>query len=157
MALTIREQVLAAMLTALEGITELTGDDGVFGLKVYRNPDFEITDAYALALVDGDENASEENFQGVCDCQMEVQVEGHVRLDGDSATNIGTELNTFYGKVEKALLADRTLGGKAINILKTGCIIDVNMGTGQTPQGAFAAQYLVHYWHRSGDPFTASA
>lgn len=149
----VRERVLAAMLTALEGITSVYGLDG----HVHRNLEAEVEHFPTLILVDGDEQADEENFNGFCQCFMTVAVEGHVRLEGGSATNIGSAINALYAATEAALLADRTLGGVAVNILKQGCEVDVNRGTGQQPQGAFAATYTVQYFHRSGDPTTLAA
>lgn len=147
----VREQVLTAILDTLETIST------IYNLAVHRNLDAEVEHYPTLILTDGDEEANEAAFQGFCDCTMNVMIEGHVQLEGGSTTNIGTAVNALYAAVEQALLADRTLGGTAVNVLKGGCQVDVNRGAGQQPQGAFAAEFSVQYFHRSGDPYTAAA
>jgi hypothetical protein len=144
---TVRERVLAAFFARLEGIT------GVYGLKVERNRDTEVTTFPFLVQVDGDHEVDEGFATGIDRYLMTVTVEGYGQAPQQGETVQG-KLDQLYGKVVQALAADHTLSGLAVDVEEQSLDFDIDRVDGHQPGGAFSAAFRVEFWTKQGDPFT---
>lgn len=152
MAFSVREQVLAALVTLLEG---LEGADGIYNLRVERNRDAPVTHYPTLVVYDSDQSA-ETDTHGYTRYLMQVEIEGYVKIEADEGdTNVGTKMNAMYAKLVETLNSDRTLGGKCVDVNELDTEFVPNMGEGQAPAGGFRLALAVEYWTAEGDPFTS--
>lgn len=143
----IREQIAAAVKTALSGIA---------GVTVYRNRTKEVPENAmpALVLVDGGHDSDQTQSPGHTAYALELTVEGYAKAADDDA--IGPALNDLYGKLLAAVMADTTLGGLAIDIREGGMTMDSDRGDGRASLGGFALTLYVDFWTSTGDPYTAA-
>ena len=146
MADTVRERVLAAFKTTLEGLT-------VFGLSVERNRDTQVTEFPALVMRDGEPQPDDTFATYVTRYVMPVEVEGYVRTDEDGKT-VEQKIDQLYGLVVQALLADPTLGGLAVDVAEQPTAVQRDTAEGHPDCGAFLTTFLVEFWTRQGDPYT---
>lgn len=148
----VREQALAAVHGRLAAVCAPAVPGGP---TLYRNRRKEVPDAAMPALnqLDGghDDPAEETLYT---EYPLSVSVEGFVKATADEA--LGPALSDLHARVVKALLADRTLGGVAVDLVEGGMVADLNHGTGSAPQARFTALFTVRFWTRPGDPFTAA-
>jgi hypothetical protein len=145
MATTIRELCLAAIFTALTGIT---------GVKAFRNRSSIIDpeELPAVVLYDPSMNTDISNeFGSFRIVTMTVDVEAHVTAADDGA--LGAALNDLYGKVVNALQADASLGGNAIDCREMGIAqADPSKDDGADPRMGAVIQFEVQYQTDARDP-----
>lgn len=136
-----REQVVAAIKTALDGIT------GIVGLTVERDRDehVEEADLPKLALFEGDESLAPD-FSGEDGFELQVDIEGYAAL---------ADLAVLRASVDAAIFADRTLGGLArdIDVAAEAGPQRLDMDSA-APTKSFVRSYRVLYATVEGDPFT---
>jgi hypothetical protein len=137
---TVRERVLAAFAAKVALVS---------GVTVERNRDYNVTAFPALVVLDGGQQAEDDNT-GYTRYTMTVDVEGYV---GAGSLNVGNRLNELYGKMLACVMADRTLGGLAIDISEQELDISINREEGQARTGAFLATFSVEYFTAQGNPY----
>ena len=122
MALSIRERCLAAVATALADVAT----------TVARNTDraFSPDELPAAVVFDGP-HAAAETFTGVASFSLDVGIE--LLVSGEAG---GTALNALYADTVAALLADRTLGGVAVDLR------EVDLGEPEHLTGARAVEIV---------------
>lgn len=147
MPTTIREQVISAFLGVLEGITDPDP------LYVERNRDVEVQRFPTIVLLDGAHNIGESEH-GLHRYAMTLSVEGYVQAETDS--QLGATANALYGSIMSAVMADRQLGGLAIDIHEQNFDIVVGRGEGHKPSAAFSIEFLVDFFTRENDPFSSA-
>lgn len=140
----IREQVMAAAKTVLDGIT------GITGLKVYRNRDAAVSARTALVLYEGNQQADHE-LPNQIRYTMTLNLEGIVKPASD---NLGSEINNLYAKAIQALVADYTLGGLTVDVKEISTDFEVLQQEGMQPAATFLSRIEVMYFTRDNDPFT---
>lgn len=146
-ATTVREQIAAAVKTALAEID---------GVTVYRNRTKEMPEGVmpALVLVDGGHEPDATQSPGHTAYALELTVEGYAKADSDEG--IGAAVNDLYGKALAAVMADTTLGGLAVDVREGAMTMDTDRGEGRASLGAFALTLNIDFWTPSGDPYTAA-
>ncbi len=147
MPTTVREQCLAAFYTVLSGIA---------GVTTYRNRRREVPHAAmpAFVQVDGGHDEPSDDNSGRTTYQLQVSVEGFVTADTDAL--LGPALSDHHGKLVSAVLADRTLGGLAIDVREGPMVADLDRSEGSAPAMAFNCTFTVDYWTVPGDPYTVA-
>ena len=141
----VREDVLAAVKTAL---------DGVAGATAYRNQYLPLKQAElpALVLFDGDE-FSDADSTGVTIHTMTIDVE----ITATGAT-IGTTLNDLYAKTVVALTADVTLGGFSFDVRETGMeLTEIDDSRASTLVAIATVSFEIDYLTAENDPYTIGA
>ncbi len=142
MALSIRERILQAIVTALQTID---------GVEVLRNEPMstEADGTPRLIVQDGGQSANEETY-GATAYTLRAAVDG--RVWAASGENPGTAMNALYVQAMAALFADRTLGGLAID-LREGAMDEPALD-GETGNaiGAFRVAIEIDFWTKSNDP-----
>lgn len=146
MALTIREQMLAALAAVLEGITSIDN------LCVERNRDTEVGEFPTLVIHDGDQAPKEGAEEDTCARYFTaiVVLEGHVQAD--KGENIGTTLNALYGAVLVVLFADVHLGGLSDDIREGAGDFGLYMNDSEVLTAAFSLIVEVDYAVDPTDP-----
>lgn len=142
---TIRERVLDAFKTKLDGIT------GVTGLTVERNRDVRVQEFPMLIMIDGGQQANLDNT-GFTRYDMNIEVEGHVTAS--TPGGLGDAVNALYGKTVEAVMADVTLGSLSLDIVEVSMEVEIDRGEGRKPYAAFLVTFQVTYFTEQGDPFT---
>lgn len=142
MSTSIREQVLAAVEARLSNI---------IGVTVERNRVEPVTVFPSLVLVDGGHTVSDENT-GLKLYALRLDVEGYVQAE--TADELGPALSDLYAKAITALMADRTLGGVAIDV-REGELRDpeIDRTQGHGPHSAFSLAFEVDYATDPADPY----
>ena len=142
MPTSIREQVLAAVAARLGTIG---------GVTVERNRVEPVTAFPALVMIDGGHTVTEENA-GLKLYASRFDVEGYVQTT--TAAELGPSLSDLYAKTVAALMADRTLGGVAIDV-REGELRDpeIDRTPGHAPHAAFSLAFEVDYTTRPADPY----
>ncbi|NLT24650.1 MAG: hypothetical protein GXX82_16530 [Syntrophorhabdus sp.] len=114
MADTIREQIIAAMITRFQGIKKASGYKSDLGNSVhhFRGSDYDVTELPALNVVDGRNDigpATSTQFDNMVDITLEIKV-----ASGE------TTYKTAYDIIEdvyRAIAVDDTWGGLALDTL----------------------------------------
>ena len=142
MPVCIREQVLAAFEARLSTIA---------GVTVERNRVEPVTAFPVLVMIDGGQTPSEEN-SGLKLYALRVDVEGYVQAG--TAAELGPALSDLYAQAVKALMADRTLGGLAIDV-REGEMRDpeIDRTQGHGPFAAFSLGFVVDHLTDPNDPY----
>ena len=146
MAVTVREQVLAAFFAKLEAIT------GVYGLSVERNRDTEVTGFPTVVQADGPVRA-DRLFSSTTTYTAQVDVEAYVQADATGKTR-EEQLDELYGKVVQAVTADPTLGGLAVDVQEIELATRPDRTPGHMTGGALLASFEIMFETVEGDPFT---
>lgn len=139
MALTIREQVLAAFATRLSAERSI--------------PTRDRDDLPVIGMEAPEESGSDSQEYGKAVMDVPVNVVRYVRANdlSEADTEANAELGTL---IQSALGTDNTLGGLCRDIRYTGGAIDL------PPDGSVvvgvAAQFTITYSFDEGDPFTDS-
>jgi hypothetical protein len=155
MALSVREQILAALAAKLGAIVT-----GGVAVTFYRNRRKAIAQGAwpALNQIDGGHGAPEEVLTpGISQYTLDVELEGEVGATPTAAmteAQLGPALSDLYAASLKAALADRTLGGLCIDIHEGALAVDPDRGEGKAPAGAFSLALTIDFWTRNGDPYT---
>lgn len=145
MTLSISEQIMAALLTKLEGISAFPE---VF---VERNRDAPVKQFPSLILFDGEITQTLENTYRV-ENEMTVRLDGF--CIGSPAESLGTQLHRLQAEANKALTADYTLDGLCEDVNHTQVTFDIGQGEGQGPVGFFSAVYVLKFATKEGNPFS---
>jgi hypothetical protein len=114
MADTIREQIIAAMITRFQGIKKASGYKSDLGDSVnhFRDSDYDVTELPALNIVDRTNDigpATSTQFDNMVDITLEIKV-----ASGE------TTYKTAYDIIEdvyRAIAVDDTWGGLALDTL----------------------------------------
>jgi len=142
MSTSIREQVLAALESRLGTVA---------GVTVERNRVESVTEFPALVMIDGGHTVTDENT-GLKLYRLRIDVEGYV--EATTAAELGPALSDLYAKAVAALMADRTLGGIAIDVHE-GELRDpeIDRTQGHGPHAAFSLAFEVDYATNPTDPY----
>lgn len=133
-------QVCEARLTAITAIADLT---------VERNRAEDVETWPSLILHDGDEGPADVGM--VAQHFRTITVEGFVRV-ADRA-QLGPALTTLHAEAVKALTADVSLGGLAVNV-DIGEYLGRPALQGDTEwQGSFSQDLEILYWTKVNDPY----
>lgn len=133
------ETLMAAVQVLVTGLTT-TGSNVERG-RAYPHDNFP-----ALSLSQG-ANMPLNNSFPVQDSELTVNIEAHVRSD-----TADTDLNLITREVFVAVMADRTVGGNAIDIRWTGDAEPVESGEGDKPIATKLINFMIHYRHSYTDP-----
>ncbi len=145
MPLTVREQVIAALLARLQTIP---------GVTVERERDAEVTADLCPLLValDAGQGEPERGTAGVTEYALAVEIEAHVTAASGAAA--GAAINDLYGQVLAAIAADETLGGVAVDAAEGALGAWVDHPSGADPVAGFKLEFTFRYWTKPRDPFT---
>jgi len=137
---TIREQCLAAFVTALGTMT---------GVAVERNRTPLVTRFPSAIVLDGGQSPNTASTQ-VTFYTLRASVEGWVAASTDGG--LGPAISELYGKIVAAALADPTLGGVAIDV-REGAMSDpeIDREEGIGPTAAFALDFEIDFLTAEGD------
>lgn len=136
MAVSIREQILSAIATAV---------GGEYGLETPENE----RDLPATIVQDG-EDIAEENVYNQTAIQMPVVVATIAESETSDPNSLRAQANALLAAISPLMYADETFGGLADRIEYTGGGIEAEVG-----KFVFAvAQFTVHYHTVRGDPLT---
>lgn len=147
MSLSVREQVLAALFDRLSALKPAAVKE------VYRNRRKPIADQNLPALVmqDGGQSVPEE-LAGYTEYLLSAEIEGYVKAASDE--DLGPAVSALYAATLAALMADRTLGGLAVDMIEGDVGIDLDRDLGSSPAGAFLLTVSVRFWTKPADPYT---
>jgi hypothetical protein len=143
----VREQIVQAVVTALGTIT------GYTGLTVERNRPEPVARFPALVVVEGSQSSDDSVF-GITDVRLQIDVEGYVVDTTISAAS--TTATSLLADVVRALLADETLGGLAVDTKELSSDFAADRGEGRRPLVQFTVSVEIRFFHKPGDPFTAA-
>lgn len=145
----VREQVLAALKTALAGISTISG------LTVRRNVDDPVVVPPALVIAEATTDLAPQ-IQGEDRYTLQVGVFGYLGAATDS--DLGTRISALHAAVCRAALADRRLGGVCDDIAEDpGALaeIDWDHEAGHRPDAAMRTAFVIQFRTRPGNPFLA--
>jgi hypothetical protein len=150
-AIPCREQIAAKLKDVLMAVTSLPG---LTGLTLERNRKTTLAGADLDSLIqfEGDELTSVV-FTGEDSYELPLMLQATFAANGESAA---TRSNFLRATLIKALLADRTLGGLARDILITDPGNWVGVDCDSDDVEGFMLGLLVKYATVEGDPFTFS-
>lgn len=147
----VREQVLQAFKTALDGAASAS-------VVVDRNRDIPVeltTSTSWIVMVDGGQEPDVETGPGYKQIALGVDVEMFAATA--SHGGLAAALDALYVAVVQSALADRTLGGLAVDITEgelTDPILDRSEGIG--PTIAASLSFSIDYWVDVDDPTIAA-
>ncbi len=143
---TVREQVLAAVHSRLDGITG--------GVTVFRNRDIPLTadQLPAVVLLDGT-HALVERGIGMDWYRLSASIRGYVKASDPDG--LGTAANALFGLICAAVGTDLTLGGVAVDV-EVGEMADfaVSADDPEMPNAAFELPLFIDFWTKPSDPGT---
>jgi hypothetical protein len=137
----VRESILAAIKTAL---------DGVSGATAYRNIYLPLkeTELPAMVLFDGDQTSQ---VHSVTQMIHNLLVEVECTVEG---TDVGATQNDIYAKVVQAVCADTTLGGYSVDVREAGMFLDeIDDSRASTVKSTFTINFEVDYLTKEGNPY----
>jgi hypothetical protein len=145
----VREQIIAALVTALEGITGFTG------LTVERDRDTEVSRFPTLVVLAGNQTADAGSGNLVTEYRMTVAVAGFTKpaASSDPATKAA---HALYAAAVKAALADPTLGGLCVDITEGETQFGLDSVEGHARLGSFETQFEILFFAATGDPAAAA-
>jgi hypothetical protein len=143
MAAAIREQILEAMKATLATALPDVGVD--------RNADrpAEHDRRPWLNLIDGSQPPPSEETAGYKEYVVSATLEG-VAEKGD-ADNPGTPVVQLYADALVALMADRTVGGLAQDVVEGALDLAIDRES-SAPGGSFTLDLIITFWTRTNDP-----
>lgn len=144
---TVREQIVQNVVAAVSAIT------GYAGLTVERNRPEPATKFPSLVVVEGAQTSDDSVF-GITDVRLLLDVEGYV--GGADAVAASTSASSLMAEVVRALLADETRNGLAVDTRETGTEFTVDRGDGRRPLVQFTVSFEIRFFHRPGDPFATA-
>jgi hypothetical protein len=120
---TVREKILENLKTTLEGITVANGYNFDFTsgtIQRWSMHGNSLVNLPAVVLSCGDESEQSAPYP-LEECALSVYLDCFFVSDEDEATSTDTYLNRLQGDIKKAVLADHTRGGHAVdtNVLGT--------------------------------------
>lgn len=150
--ISVRETILAAWFTVLATVTAPTVPGPI---SVYRARRSAVADARLPALVMASRMDPPEQLTAMVTRNVErITVTAMAKAAGDAA--LDSALADLTAAVQRAIDADPTLGGLAVDAQ----LVDADQGLaddeGAGFRGEAALTYAVEYWTRPGDPYTAA-
>lgn len=144
--LTVRERALAALEQAIR--TQPVGDYGFAWDLVVRAPlrDWAYRKQRSLGIFDGRE--TKRDLHMVRECSLAVALE--IKLVVQSNAQPSSEMNAYFGAVQRRLAEDPTLGGLVIDLVETGNDSDVEDENQRHVAGVLL--YTMKYRHAVKDP-----
>lgn len=139
----VREQILAAAKTLL---------DGIAGWTFSRNRTARVVAYPSGVLVDGGQRADDQTL-GLTRYSMDFTVEGYVQAATDD--EIGPAVSAGIALIVAALMGDPQLGGLAVDLHEGETSVEFDRGEGKAPIGQFAIGFTVEFFTREADPLTA--
>jgi hypothetical protein len=138
-----REQILAALKTKLDAVSQATG--GVFRSRLYA---LKKDQQPAISIEPISDNA-DPSMIGVIDWSMLVRVAVIVR--GDIATNVAPETaaDPIVNAVHSRMISDRSLGGLTMDIEPVSANFELQPG--DQPIGVVSLGYRVQYRTSAND------
>jgi len=149
MADSIREKIMLNVKSTLEGITTLAGYQ-VQVQKVVK--DWALTnlniDTYPTIIIIPDAEPKKQSPVEHYTCNLNLALECYVNAQSD----ISSQVNILLADVEKALMADHTRGGFAIDTTLTGnnafySVVD-------TPRAGVIITIRIDYQHKYNSPYS---
>ena len=152
MATAIREQVLSAIMAALGALTipNVPGTVTVFRGRRKEVPD----DDLPALLLEATPAGSDQANAAVTRNLVRVVITGKVLAATDEA--LDRALVDVGAAIQRAMEADPTFGGVAVDSNLTDADQSLPMEEGYGGLGEVTMTYLVEYWTRPGDPYTAA-
>ncbi len=141
-----RQQIRDAMVVILTGLATTAGR--VYPSRVYP---YGAADLPGLAIFSGQEVVNPEGSSaGVIHTRVaSMVVEGRAK----AAASVDDTLDTIAAEVEAALFADRTLGGKALELKYAGAVMELDSET-ESIVGVIRLTFDVYYRVDPQDPQT---
>ena len=147
MALSIREQALAGLKTALDGIT------GVPGVQVLRNEDTAVERFPTLIQVDAESTQRVvERAAGVTVYALELTVEGYVSASLPAET--GPALSDLYARAWQAAKGAEAAVAAIFEVREGETTTALVREDGVAPHAVFALTVALGFGARPDDPFT---
>ncbi|RJP17906.1 MAG: hypothetical protein C4529_13940 [Deltaproteobacteria bacterium] len=148
----IRERILADLSGAASGVTK----DAGYGLDMRtvarsRREPFQNHEYPATNIFEGPEK-KQDGPTALTTCFLSVFLEISV-WDG---TALAVAANLAMASVVKAVLADRTRGGLAIDTEEVGNKMFLDETDPNRPIGGFRVELSIEYRHAENDPFSAN-
>lgn len=145
---TIREQIHAKIADMLDdGLpTHFSG-----GITVERNRDAGVQRFPSVIVIDGSQTRDQPESTGETLYTVFPIVEGHVQVE--TPAELGPALSELYGRVIQVLMADRKLGGLAIDMTEEELTVDIGRREGQRPAAAFSIDLEVKFCTAEDDPY----
>lgn len=143
------ETIVAHVASAIAGIST------VAELTVARNRDEPVKKFPAAIVHDGDVETDESLNTDRADHKLDLAVEFWVEADSGEA--LGAARHVLYAEIVKAVLTDRTRGGKASDTVETGNSFDLAVkAEGGKSLAHSAVAFRVTFATRQGDPYTVA-
>ncbi len=149
MMTSIREQVIAGLKTALDGVAaEITG------VTVFRNEDTEIASFPAVNLLDAESTQRVvDRAEGASLYALDVPIEGYVSAATPAAT--GPALSALYAAVWRAARAAQSAVQVIDEVLEGDMDAALVSEEGVAPHAMFALTVEIRFGARDDDPLAA--
>lgn len=149
MSISIRNDILASIVTALQGISVIGGynlDVSTIGTRL-EDPESLSSDKFpALFVTDTDEQKQDADVNGVR-CKLQIVISGYVKQANDQE-DVQENVRKLLADVEKSICADRFRGNLAINTMPRTIKTDHGL---LLPYGLFDFTFEVEYLQMYGD------
>lgn len=143
--MTVREQVLQAFEAALGNVTATVPE-----AVIERNRDIEVTSFPAVVMVDRGQSIGQDDT-GIKRVRMGVDVEMYAAAP--TFDQLAGALDRLYSAVVKAVLADHTLGGVAVDVAEDDMTDpEIDRAEGRGPNIAASLGFNIEYWVAEDDP-----
>lgn len=146
-AAVIREQIHEA----LEAVLAAALPPLFEGIRVERNRDAPTQKFPAVNVLDGGNERVEPESTGFNEYTMTPAVEGYVQTE--RSEELGPAMNELYGQVILALMADRSLGGLAIDMAEGPMTVEIGRRENQGPVAGFRVEISVRFWTAEDNPY----
>lgn len=146
---TVRERILANLKTALERVTVENGYNFDLAVQRWSMNGNSLVNLPAVIISPGneDETALPNQYE---ECVLTVYLDVFFVNNADDAVATDTYLSRLQGDIKKAVLADATMGGEAIDTDVRGTT-PFEVVEGQ-PCSGIIVEVVIRYRHRRDDP-----
>lgn len=149
MADSIREQIVLGLVAAIRGVTAAAGYEvEIRTVDRVRRTGYQGHEYPAVNVMEGPE-LKQAGPASLTSCFLTVSLEISVW----EQTNLASAANKAMAAVMKAVLADRTLGGLAIDLDETGNKMFLDETDPTRPIGGFRVELSIEYRHAENDPY----
>jgi len=149
MANSVRENILANILTTLQGITTINGYVNTISSVQRWSQDGNSLANVPCIIVNAGQEDCEDRPGFITNCKLSVLLD----VWSVKPTDTDTHLNSLLGDIKKSLMSDYTRGGYAI-ATRIKNILPFESTEGQ-PYCGLMVNVEVEYRHKTTDPTTA--
>lgn len=150
MSVTIRENIMLNLKTALEDITLAHGYNNTIASVQRWNQRGAVFSAFPTIIINAGPEDKKPEPHPLATCSFKVYIDIWTNQPEDGTKSSDEILNSLLGDVEKALVADITRGGYAVDTNITGNL-PFETVQGQ-PQIGISIEIEIVYQHQISDP-----